>query len=192
MMLAAVLCAAVAAGGWAYHQAKRYKHFAVHEPGRVYRSAWLEGDVFAELVRAHRLRTVVNLCRPGEMGDDRIEDERRAVREAGARLIELPMPLDVDPDDPQVARHVELLRDPGNFPMLVHCQHGVTRTAKFLVLYDVLFRNKSAEESLAAMPLFGRDDHNVHVRAFSRRLQQVKDDSPPRAATGAEHGARRN
>ena len=151
---------------------KRYKHLAVHQDGLMLRSAWLEPDVFDEVIEKHQIRAVVNLCNPGEMGDARWEGERNAVTNAGARLIELPMPLTVDASDPMVAKHIEILSDPNNYPMLVHCQHGVTRTAKFLAIYDILFRGKSAAESLDAQPLFGRKDHNVNVRAFVNDFEE--------------------
>ncbi|GAB4150175.1 MAG: hypothetical protein Tsb009_24850 [Planctomycetaceae bacterium] len=151
---------------------KRYKHLAVHEEGMMYRSAWLEPDAMSEVIEKYQIRTVVNLCNPGEMGEDRWIQERQAVTNAGARLIEIPMPLTIDATDPIVAKHIEVLNDPNNYPMLVHCQHGVTRTAKFLTIYDILYRGKSAEDSLAAQPLFGRKDHNVNVRAFVKNFEK--------------------
>jgi protein-tyrosine phosphatase len=56
--------------------------------------------------------------------------------------------------------------------MLVHCQHGVTRTAKFLAIYDIAFRGKTGAESLAAQPRFGREEHNVNVRAFAKNFEK--------------------
>lgn len=163
---------AAVGGGWAYRQHHRYKHLAEHEKGMMFRSAWLEPDVFSEVIEKHQIRAVVNLCEPGEMGEARWEGERDAVRNAGAKLIEIPMPMTIDTDDPILAEHVAVLSNPDNYPMLVHCQHGVTRTAKFLAMYDIVFRGKSAEESLSAQPLFGRDDHNVNVRAFSKNFEK--------------------
>jgi protein tyrosine phosphatase (PTP) superfamily phosphohydrolase (DUF442 family) len=168
-LLAAV---SLAAGLFAYQQHHRYKHFAVHEPGMVYRSAWVEPDVMSELIEKYQIRAVINLCNPGEMGEQRWIDQRRAVTNAGARLIELPMPLTINADDPIIDEHLEVLADPNNYPMLIHCQHGVTRTAKLLTIYDIVFRKMSAEESLAAQPLFGRDEHNVNVRAFCRNFDE--------------------
>ena len=162
--------AGVLFAGWYVHH-QRYKHFATHEPGMVYRSAWLEPDVFSELIETHQIRAVVNLCRPGEMGEARWQGERDAVSNAGARLIELSMPTTVDIDDPVIGKHLEVLGDPNNYPMLVHCQHGVTRTAKFLTIYDTVHRGMTADASLAAQPLFGRDRHNVNVRAFCRTFE---------------------
>jgi len=161
-----ILFVAVAAGlGYRHHQ--KYKHLAVHEAGMMYRSAWVEPETFSELIERFQIRTVVNLCNPGEMGEERWEGERAAVTNAGAKLMELPMPTSVNSDDPLVAKHIEVLNNPDNYPMLVHCQHGVTRTAKFIAIYDMIYRGKTAKESLDAQPLFGRDQQNVNVTAFA-------------------------
>ena len=139
----------------------------------VYRSAWLDADVFREIIEQYQIRTVLNLCEPDEMGAQRCIDQRDAVRGSGARLVEMPMPAaTIDPADPAVQPFVDLLSDPKNYPLLVHCQHGVTRTAKVLAMYDILFRGMTAEQSLHAMPLFGRESYNVSVRAFSRNFEE--------------------
>jgi hypothetical protein len=169
-------------GGWAYRQHQRYKHLEVHEQGMVYRSAWLEPDVLSELIEKHQFRVVVNLCKPGEMGEARWEAQRDAVRNAGAKLWEVSMPVTIEADDPELEKHMAILNNPNNYPMLVHCQHGVTRTAKFLAMYDIAFRNKTAEESLSAQPLFGREDHNVNVRAFSKNFENEHNKFYPSAS----------
>lgn len=151
---------------------QRYKHLAIHEPGMMYRSGWLEPDAMSEVIEEYQIRSVVNVCNPGEMGEDRWVGERNAVTNAGARLIEIPMPTSVDTTDPLIGEHIKILADPNNYPMLIHCQHGVTRTSKFLMIYDVVFRNMTVKDSLAAQPLFGREDHNVHVKAFSKTFEK--------------------
>jgi len=167
-----IAVAGVVTGGVIYWHHQRYKHFHVHEQGMVYRSAWLEPDAMQEVIETHQIRTVVNLCAPGEMGEQRWIDEREAVRNSGARLVELPMTLSVDPDHPEIAKHLKILGNPDSYPILVHCQHGVTRTAKYLAIYDIAFRGKSGRESLEAQPLFGRDEHNVNVRAFVKNFEK--------------------
>ena len=166
-----VLVVATAAG-LGYRQHKRYKHWAVHDPKMVYRCAWLEADVFAEQIEKYQIRTVLNLCNPGEMGEQRCIDQRTAVEGAGAKLIALPMPATIDAGDPEIRKFVDIFSDPNNYPIVVHCQHGVTRTAKALAIYDILFRGKTADQSLAAMPLFGREEYNVSVQAFARDFEQ--------------------
>lgn len=168
----AVLLIVAAAAGIGYRQHKRYKHWAAHDPGMVYRSAWLEGDVFSEQIEKYQIRAVLNLCNPDEMGRQRCLDQRAAVEGAGARLIELPMPATIDAGDPEIQKFVNVLSDPNNYPLLVHCQHGVTRTAKVLAMYDILYRHITAAQSLAAMPLFGRDEYSVSVQAFVRDFEK--------------------
>lgn len=170
--LLVVLSVAAACGAWLVHRHQKYKHFAVHEPGMVYRSAWVDADVFAELIEEYQIRTVVNLCERDEMTPEHWSGQRQAVEAAGARLVTIPMPTSVSVTERQIGQHLDVMRDPDNYPLLVHCQHGVTRTAKFLAIYDMAFRRMTADESLAAQPKFGRDDHNVHVRAFARRFQE--------------------
>jgi len=172
-ILGTLLLIAAVAGGLTYRHHKRYKHLAIHDPGMVYRSAWLEADVFREIIEKYQIRTVLNLCEPNELGEQRCIDQREAVRGSGARLVEMPMPAaTIDPADPAIGPFVELLGDPTNYPLLVHCQHGVTRTAKVLTMYDILYGGKSAEGSLSAMPLFGRDAYSVSVRAFARNFEE--------------------
>ena len=181
-LIALILLSLGGAGGYAYWHHQKYKHLAVHEAGMMYRSAWVEPDTFSELIERYQIRSVVNLCNPGEMGEARWEGQRKAVTNAGAKLMELPMPTTVNADDPLVAKHIELLNNPDNYPMLVHCQHGVTRTAKFIAIYDIIYRNKTAKQSLDAQPLFGRDQQNVHVTAFAKNFEKERKKLYPTAS----------
>src|SRR5260221_1976053 len=91
-----------AAGGLGYRHHKRYKHLAAHDPNMVYRSAWLDADVFRELIEDQQIRTVLNLCNPDELCELRV-DQRQAVLGSGARLLEIPMPAaTLDPADPEL------------------------------------------------------------------------------------------
>ena len=158
-------------GFFSYRHHHRFKHLRTHEQGMVYRAAWLEPDALAEVIEKYQIRSVVNLCDPGEMGEDRWTGERRTVTNAGARLIELPMTLSTDASHPDIRKHLEVMNNPDNYPMLVHCQHGVTRTAKFLAIYDIVYRGKTGETSLSEQPLFGRNRHNVNIRAFVKSFE---------------------
>lgn len=166
------LAIGTALGIWCHREHKRYNHFAAHQPEMVYRSGWLDAETLREIIAHHQIRTVLNLCRPGEMSSSQWEAERRVVRQSGASLLELPMPVGVQADDMSIRTLVDVLGNPGNYPLLVHCQHGVTRTAQLLVIYDVAYRGMTSGDSLRAMPLFGREAHNVQVRAFARDFER--------------------
>src|SRR5262249_7596703 len=92
-----------------------------------------------------------------------------------AQLLEKTMPRTVQAEDPVIDDFVAVLQDPNNYPILVHCQHGVTRTAKLLAIYDILFRHMSAKESIERMPRFGRSDtsdYSVAVKAFAASVEK--------------------
>lgn len=177
--LLALLTVGVVAGGVWYRQHHRYKHFAVHEAGKVYRSAWVDSDVFAELIPRYHIKTVVNLCYPGEMGDERSAAQREAVARAGAKLIELPFPPNDswDLNYASVGEMERILDDPANYPIWIHCQHGRERTVKALAMYDMRERHLSAQDSLLKMPLFGMP-HPWHVVVFAHNYEtQLHDQS---------------
>ena len=156
LMLLAML---VGAPLYAYRQYERYKRFAEHDAGKMYRSSWLEPDVFAEKIEQYQIKTVVNLCDGGEKPRGHIEDQRAAVEAAGAKLVEIAFPSNRTwgVNYPAFEDLEALLDNPENYPVWVHCWHGRERTVKALSIYDIRKRRMTAEDSLAAMPLWGRE-----------------------------------
>lgn len=174
MIVACVLTPVVlAVTAWQVYRHHRYKHFAVHEPGKVYRSAWVDADVFAELIKKHHVRTVVNLCYPGEMGDRNVE-QRNAVEAAGAELVEIVFPPNDtwDVNYPAVAEVEKILDDPNSYPIWIHCQHGRERTVKVLAMYDIRKREMSAKSSLEPMPRFDME-HPWPVVVFAFNYESL-------------------
>ncbi len=171
-LLAPVVLAVTA---WQVYRHHRYKHFAVHEPGKVYRSAWVDADVFSELIEKYDVHTVINLCYPDEMGDRNV-GQRKAVEAAGADLVEIEFPPNDtwDVDYPAVAEVEKILDDPKNYPIWIHCQHGRERTVKVLAMYDIRKRRMSAKSSLAPMPRFAME-HPWPVVVFAFNYETLMD-----------------
>lgn len=177
----AFLC--VCLGGVLYHQHHRYKHFAVHEDGRMIRSGWVEPDVVEELARKYKIQTIVNLCDGGEKLH-RIEAEREAAEAAGAKLVELEFPANDTwtTNYASVAEFEKLIEDPNAFPMWIHCWHGKERTVKALAIYDIRKRGMTANDSLDRMPLFGTE-HPWPIVVFAHNYETLHDH---RLAQGTE------
>jgi hypothetical protein len=174
-----------------YQQHHRFKHFAVHEPGKVYRSAWVDSDVFAELIPRYQIKTVVNLCYPGEMGNRNVA-QRQAVEASGAQMIDLPFPPNDtwDLNYPSVSEMERILDDPASYPIWIHCQHGRERTVKALAMYDIRERHFTAQQSLQLMPLFGME-HPWHVVTFAHNYETLDRERASAAKKGAENAERR-
>jgi protein tyrosine phosphatase (PTP) superfamily phosphohydrolase (DUF442 family) len=181
-IMALFLVALVGTGGGIYYEQQRFRHFAVHDPGMVYRSAWLSPGALSQLIENYQIRSVVNLCNPDEMTPQMWESERKAVVGAGARLHTVPLSESIEITPQNWDAHFRILSDPNNYPMLVHCQHGVTRTGMFVTAYDVMMRHMNAEESVALQPTFGHGHANVHLRSFAKSLDKYAREHPEQLA----------
>lgn len=190
-IVALFLAVVAGTGGWIYYQQHRFKHFAVHEPGMVYRSAWLAPDALSQLIETYQIRSVVNLCNPDEMTLQQWEGERKSVAGAGATLFAVPLPNTVNVDPQSWKPHLDIMANPDNYPMLVHCQHGVTRTSMFLTAYDIIYRHKTAEDSLAVQPIFGHVRGDVHVHTFARNFEQYVNENRAKFAEKPQAGVLR-
>lgn len=186
LKLLTVVLLAIGVGGYAYRQHHRYKHFAIHEPGKVYRCGWVDADVMGKLVKKYHVKTVINLCRPGEMGPTRAADERRAVEAAGGKLLELNMPDTADPHDPRIELHKTVLQDPTNYPMIIHCQHGVNRTARTLAMYEVLVHHADGAAAIQKMPRFGRENYEPLEYEFAHNFTEAYRNTPTQTAEKAQ------
>lgn len=189
LIVSLILFAVWFAGSLGYYlHYQKYKRFAVHEAGKVYRSSWLEAGTMGELVAQYKIRTVLNLCDPGEKCS-RIDAERAAVEAAGGKVVELVYPANDTwhPDDPTFDATEKLLADPASYPILVHCYHGRERTVKALAIYDIHFRGMTAKESLAAMPVWG-DGHPWPIISFAFNYETKE---RQRLAEARQHQAER-
>lgn len=144
LLVAAIIALAVSSGGaWAgYLQLTGNIHQV--QPG-VYRSKQLEAGTLATFVREKGIRTVLNLR--GNGGDEAwYVAEGHAVTSAGARLVDLQMSANNEPDDARLRQLVATLRTVEK-PVLVHCNGGADRTGLASALYELLVAGKSAEEA---------------------------------------------
>src|SRR5690606_11089937 len=144
----------------------RYRHVATHEEGKVYRSGWVDPAMLKELINRHGIRTVINLCPPGTRGEHHWDLERDAVRQTSARLLEVPMPLTVSEGRETIPTHLDAIRNPDNYPMLVHCQNGISRTSQFIALYDMTMHGLSAEEALSRQPTYVNSQSGEGIQEF--------------------------
>jgi protein tyrosine/serine phosphatase len=89
-----------------------------------------------KFVRKYGIRSVVDLRESiDEKPSAAIEDEGIALAEIGVRHHRLPTPQ--VPSDETVSRFVEILGDPENIPVLIHCYHGQGRAVLFSALYRI-------------------------------------------------------
>jgi protein tyrosine phosphatase (PTP) superfamily phosphohydrolase (DUF442 family) len=143
-------------------------------PG-LYRGGRPDADGIAWL-KAMGIKTVINLRH--YHGDT----ERRLVESAGLRYERIVLGSSDAPRTEQIARFLELVRDPALRPIYVHCKHGVDRTGAMLAVYRMEEEGWENTEAFAEMEFF--DSHRMwrDLRNFVRayRPQQRARPEPPR------------
>lgn len=171
-MLLMVLIAGVACGGgWAYLRWTTWKRFAVVEPGVLYRSGMMRPEHFRQALRAYGIRTVFSLT---FTDNERVES---VCHEAGVqRHFHYLAGNGVGPDDPYL-RFLEIVQDPANHPVLVHCSAGVQRTGGAVALFRMQLQGWSFDNAIAEMIRLGNDG-NAPQREQLRRLHERLPVSP--------------
>lgn len=116
-----------------------YKHFAVVDEGVLYRCGQPTPEQLAQLIQENGIKTVVSFRGSRDPNDpDSWEKAERDVCAAnGVHFESLPCNHKNPPSQVQVDRFLDIMRDPAQHPVLVHCRIGQQRTMMFVALYWV-------------------------------------------------------
>jgi protein tyrosine/serine phosphatase len=154
------------------------RRFCVVEPGRLYRSGQPTPEQLANIIKQYGIRTVINLCMPGVT--DYVDDAPTA-QEYGVCVVSLPISSDQPLSDDQLATLRRTYEDPRNYPILVHCEHGVARTGVAVALWRIERQGwapaKAVEEMIASgYPI---RDTNVDMRELLVHWQRPAEAEKP-------------
>lgn len=121
---------------------------------QLYQSAEIPPDELLDVARRHGIRTVIDLRRSEESPIE-VAAERAALANSGVAYIHL-LTKQV-PDEATVMQFLEIVGNPVNRPVLIHCQHGTGRSVLFASLFRVEFENWDNETARRAVePLHWR------------------------------------
>lgn len=154
---------------------KTFYHFAVADPGRLYRAGTLPPVGLELACRVFRIDTVINLRSEGENAQPWHARQRRICERLGVELVDLPMPWDTPPTQAQLERFLALAGDPER-RCLVHCEMGIIRTGMMVLAYRARVQGMAPEDPWALVPGFGHDvrrrcrpDFQAFVEGFRAR-----------------------
>lgn len=120
-------------------------------PGRVYRSAQLDGPQLDDLIARHRIRTIINLRGVCPELDWYVE-ECRAAQRADVSLVDIGFSAGRVPPVHELRYLVEAL-DRCEYPILLHCRQGVDRTGLVSALVLLLYTDTDLDEALRQLGL---------------------------------------
>jgi tyrosine-protein phosphatase SIW14 len=173
-LVGVVFIAGLIAGPVLYylHLEAQVRNFRVVQEGVLYRSGQMTRDGLKRVVHDHKIRTVITLRdadNPGDPPPDLEEEEfckkmglgHYRLRPAVWWAKEGPPPADVN-----VARFRQVLDDPSNHPVLVHCFAGVHRTGAYCALFRMEYQGWSNSQAIAEMKAMGYDNVETERDVF--------------------------
>jgi len=150
-----------------------------------YRGAQPADDDYADLA-ALGVKTVIDLQEDGSL------TEGQLVEAAGMKFHRIPMTTRVAPTSEQLALFLQLVNDPANQPVYVHCAGGRHRTGVMTAAYRMSSEGWSADRAFKEMKdyKFGADFLHPEFKKFvyGYRLEP-KEFTPVEAVTASAQPA---
>jgi protein tyrosine phosphatase (PTP) superfamily phosphohydrolase (DUF442 family) len=95
------------------------------------------------------------------------EYEKDVLETKGIKLERIPVQLGGWPKKSDVDRFLQIVNNPENQPVLVHCAQGVRRTGMMVAVYQMAQMGYDKERAKAAILRFGHSDRTANdVRRF--------------------------
>lgn len=171
VLIVVTLLLVIVAGGFAWDARGRV---ATVESGKLYRSKAMEPARLVDVGRRLGIRTVIDLRKDG----DEVRLEAAALALQGMRHVHLPSTQ--VPDLATVDRFLDILADSRNYPVLVHCRHGVGRAGVFSAIYRMEAQGWSSTSAIAeAIVMAGGGSFGIRSekRAFLGQYRLRRDRS---------------
>jgi protein tyrosine/serine phosphatase len=178
---------------FAVHMQAQTRNFAVVQDGVLYRSGQITMFGLKNLLHEYRIRTVVTLRGPaseGEPAPDQAEEDYCLAEEIN--YVRLPpahweSTLGPPPVEPNVETFRQVMSDPANYPVLIHCFAGIHRTGAYCAVYHMEhdhWSNDQAVHDLIAHGYYNLPEEK-DILGYLRNYQPTwerKQGTPPRSA----------
>jgi tyrosine-protein phosphatase SIW14 len=164
--------------GYARVRERHLRNVRVVEEGVLYRSGQPSPAGLGRLVHDYDIRTVI-CFRDVEEGKAEVAPdqwEEKSCADLGIKYVRMPLRVwsydhGVIPADENVHRFLELMADPKNHPVLIHCYRGVHRTGTYSAVYRMERQGWSNEDAIEELKALGYTnlDREDDVRTYLER-----------------------
>lgn len=160
---------------YAVRSETKTRNFRVVRAGVLYRSGQMTQDGLLRVLNDYHIKTVVNL-RDGQSEKDRAEEAFCSSEEVKFVRI-MPGRWGDDggsvPVEAGVRRFREIMSDPGNYPVLVHCFAGIHRAGSYSAIYRMEFEHWSNAQAIAEMKACGYTnlDEELDILGFMEQYR---------------------
>jgi protein tyrosine/serine phosphatase len=159
----------------AVRQQAQTRNFHVVRPGILYRSGQMTKEGLQRVLNDYHIRTVVSL-RDGQSERDRAEEEFCKSEDIHFVRI-LPSRWGDEggsvPVEAGVQRFRDIMSDPRNYPVLVHCYAGIHRAGSYCAIYRMEFEHWSNAQAIAEMKACGYSnlDDELDILGFMEQYR---------------------
>jgi protein tyrosine/serine phosphatase len=140
--------------GYATYRQAQMRNFHIVRDGKVYRSGQMSLTGLQQTVHDYGFKTVVTLrdsADPKEPPPDALEEY--FCKAEGILYVRIPprswwSPDGHPPIEKGVKRFLQIMDDPANYPVLIHCFAGIHRSGAFCAIYRMEFQKWSNCQAL--------------------------------------------
>lgn len=128
-------------------------NFETITEGKVYKSGVIPPDEIASYVKKYNIKSIVDLRFPGT-GDDVNNPENPAELSAEQNAVAKISGVnyfndgsDQVPNKENLIKFYKIMDNPANYPVLIHCYHGVGRAELYSAVYRIEYENWDKDEA---------------------------------------------
>lgn len=128
-------------------------NFETITEGKVYKSGVIPPDELKDYINKYHIKSIVDLRFPGTIdleNNPEIPAELIAEKEAIAKIKGVNYfnnGSDQVPKQENLDVFFKIMDNPGNYPVLIHCYHGVGRAEMYSAIYRIEYENFTNEEA---------------------------------------------
>ena len=135
-------------------------NFETITEGKVYKSGVIPPDEIEEYIKKYKIKSIVDLRFPGT-GDDvnnpevpkELTDEKVAVEKIkGVNYFN--DGSDQVPKQKNLDTFFKIMDDKNNYPVLIHCYHGVGRAEMYSAIYRIEYENMDRDKARTSTRFF--------------------------------------
>ncbi|MBL0013134.1 MAG: dual specificity protein phosphatase family protein [Flavobacterium sp.] len=159
-------------------------NFETITEGKVYKSGVIPPDELESYVKKYHIKSVVDLRFPGTadlVNNPEIPQELTAEKEAIAKINGVNYfnnGSDQVPKQENLDRFFKIMDNPDNYPVLIHCYHGVGRAEMYSALYRIEYEkwtNEQARKGVRTVIKFSSFDDGTpkgeYLKAYKSRAE---------------------
>ena len=178
--------ALIATGKYVYDRHINHNFMTITE-GKVYKSGVIPPDEIKDYVEEYGIKSIVDLRFPGTgdtINNPELPQELIAERDAVAKIKGVKYfnnGSDQVPNEENLKTFFAIMDDSTNYPVLLHCYHGIGRAQMYSALYRIEYEGWTPDEARkkAAFPVqFSSFDHGTPKGEY------LKNYKPRRAERG--------